>query len=252
MSWLMQGDCLERLAEVPDGSVDMVFADLPYGVTANKWDMPIDLTALWKHLLRVGKPRAAFVFTATQPFETTLICSQKTLFRYDLIWEKTHCSNPFQAKYRPLSQHESVCVFGSGRGVYNAQKVMRETGRKGDSFLRSGKNGMSFRGKDINDKKSPATTYSYNSLRNPKSVLRFALGARQFSIHPAQKPVALLDWLIRTYSNEGETVLDPTMGSGTTGVTCAQTGRCFIGIEKDATYFAAAKKRIKKAESEAS
>lgn len=242
MPTLLQGDCLEQLSHVADGSVDMVFADLPYGVTANKWDTCIPLAPLWDHLLRIGKPRCAYVFTATQPFATTLINSQPKLFRYDLVWSKPMATNFLNANFRPLRAHENVIVFSRATAnpnsnthmVYNPQMVAG----KPYIIYRRGKNTANY-----NHTRGVPKDGTVNATGNryPRSIVAFCGDSR---VHPTQKPVALLEWLIRTYSNEGDTILDPVMGSGTTGVACRNTGRAFIGIEQDAAYYATACARI--------
>jgi site-specific DNA-methyltransferase (adenine-specific) len=206
---LLQGDCLEQLAHIPDGCVDMCFSDLPYGVTANKWDSVIPFEPLWNHLLRVGKKNCAFVFTATQPFATSLINSQPKLFRYDLIWEKNRPGRFVHAKRMPLSSHETLLIFYRPPCTYNAQMVTGETySRKHSNYKRS--NGSCIRpGK----RALPDTVYEG---RYPRSILRISKDEK--TVHPTQKPVALLEWLIKTYSTALDIILDPVMGSGSTGV----------------------------------
>lgn len=233
---LHQGDCLDVLPMLPDASVDMVFADLPYGVTANKWDTPIPLEPLWAELLRIGKPRCAYVFTATQPFATTLICSQRKLFRYDLIWEKPNAVGFLNANKSPLRAHESLLLFSCKAARYNPQ--MRIVNRSLPA--------MHSKANRCYNTSLSVTTVSGNK-RFPRSVLYIDHDrecGRLRKLHPTQKPVALLEWLIKTYTNEGDTVLDPTMGSGTTGVACLNTGRSFVGIELDQNYFKVASDRI--------
>lgn len=238
------GDCLEVLPTLPDASVDLVLADLPYAhmvagklrkCTANKWDTPIDLAALWVQLRRVGKERCAFIFTATQPFATALINSWHKGFRYDLIWEKNKATCHVHCKRFPLRAHESVIVFGSGGLIYNPQKT---PGKPYDNYNRKAQKEKTYSsvGKRRNGNK--------DGTRYPRSVLRFRHSHNVH--HPSQKPVALMEWIVRTYSNPGDTVLDPTMGSATTGVACLNTDRKFIGIEKDATYFSISQQRIAK------
>lgn len=238
---LLHGDCLSLIPSIPDGSVSMVFADLPYThmrggrvrrCTDNAWDRPIDLAALWAELLRVAKGNAAFVFTGTQPFTTALINSQPKLFQYSLVWEKSRCTGVFLAKRQPLRYHEDVPVFYRKQPIYNAQL---EQG-KPYKFTR-----CASKSRTVGSGKQIATAANNDGQRFPKSVLRFASEVGQ---HPTQKPVALLEWLIRTYSNPGDMILDPTCGSGTTLVACHNTGRRGIGIEKNADYFAVAQRRI--------
>lgn len=230
MPFLMHGDCFEKMRDIPDGSVDMVFCDLPYGVTKNRWDAVIPFEPLWEQLLRVGKKNCAFVFTATQPFATALINSQPKLFRYDLVWQKRP-TGQLNCKWRPMNEHESILVFGQGR--YNAQKTARSKPRRVGA--KNGKGGESY-GEQRREAERCLTHFE------PTSINYFAQD--NGGLHPTQKPVALLEWLIKTYSNPGDIVLDPTMGSATTGVACINTGRHFIGIEKDPDYFEVARKRI--------
>lgn len=233
------GDCLEVLPTI-EGPIDMVFADLPYGVTANKWDSVIPFEPLWRELLRVGKKNCAYVFTATQPFATALICSQPKLFRYDLVWCKTAATGYANAKYRPMAAHEQILIFSYAtanpmsalRMTYNPQKT------QGKPYIRHCDTRSSNYGTQL-DSRNPRLNASGD--RHPRSYVTLPSGRMG---HPTQKPVALLEWLIKTYSNPGDTILDPVMGSGTSGVACLNTGRNFIGIEKDPHYFRTAIKRI--------
>lgn len=244
---LLHGDCLTELSQVPDASVQMVFADLPYGVTANKWDVVIPFEPLWDELLRIGKPRCAYVFTGTQPFATNLICSQRKLFRYDLIWEKSMASGSMNACKMPLRAHEAILLFYRYLPVYNPQ--MRPGNGRKETRLRKPSYSPTY-----NKHRAPST-YVNGQPRFPRSVVYFDKcrdkNGHNQRMHPTQKPVALLEWLIKTYSNPGDVILDPTMGSGTTGVACSTTGRSFIGIEKDAQYFEVACKRIAEAQAAA-
>jgi len=248
----MQGDCLDKMRGIPAGSVDMVLTDPPYGTTACKWDSVIPLAPMWEQLKRVIKPNGAIVMTASQPFTTTLISSNLKMFKYCWIWQKERPSNFFQAKFAPLNQFEDVCVFSQG-GCNNGTKnpmqyypqgltdidAVRENSNTGGGV------GIGKGWQALNGKKYKATKSGY-----PKNILAYATEKR--GGHPTQKPVALMEYLIRTYTNKGETVLDFTMGSGTTGVACVNTGRNFIGIELDADYFAIAEKRIAEAQRSAS
>jgi site-specific DNA-methyltransferase (adenine-specific) len=235
---LMHGDCLERMAEIPDGSVDMVLTDPPYGTTACKWDSVIDLPQMWAHLKRVIKPNGAIVMTASQPFTSILVSSNYAMFRHEWIWQKNCGSNFATLKHNPFKEHESAIVFGEGPTVFNAIRQERSAGGKAmvKSCKYAGKGGGEAIGEMATDKanRDPNT-------RHPSSVQKFNV---QRGHHPTQKPVALMEYLIKTYTNEGETVLDFTMGSGTTGVACVNTGRAFIGIELDEGYFKVAQERI--------
>lgn len=233
---LMLGDCLERMREIPDGSVDMVLCDLPYGTTACKWDVLIPFDKLWEQYRRVCKPSGAIVLTASQPFTTLLVGSQIGIFRYSWVWEKEQGSNFQHAKRQPLKVHEDICVFYKDQCVYNPQ------GLQDCNIVKSNK------GKGGNlghcSSESVRSTYTQSKTGYPRSVQKFS---RDRGLHPTQKPVGLCEYLIKTYTQEGEVVLDNTMGSGTTGVACVNTGRNFIGIEKDEGYFNIAKERIDKA-----
>ena len=234
MIQLLHGDCLELMQAIPDGSVDMILCDLPYGTTACKWDTVIPFEPLWAQYRRIAKKSAAIVLTASQPFTTALIASNMREFRYCWVWEKTRASNPYLANHQPLRAHEDVCVFG---GVaYYPQKT------EGAAYTISPKAGGRVASDDRSN--SPAFAGKVASGRFPRSVVRLSNSSAEMGLHPTQKPVALMEYLIRTYTREGETVLDNCMGSGTTGVACANTGRSFIGIEKDDKYFAIASERI--------
>lgn len=226
---LMQGDCLERMAEIPDGSVDMILCDLPYGTTQNKWDSVIPFEPLWAHYWRVLKKNGAVVLTAAQPFTSALVMSQPKAFKYQWVWEKSAATGHLNARNQPMRNNEDVLVFYYERVTYNPQglvhlgKVTRRGGN-GGNFGESGKaNFQEF------------TNY-------PRSILKIPSEGK--TVHPTQKPVALMEYLIKTYTNEGETVLDNCAGSGTTGAACVNTGRKFIGIERDEGYFNIAQDRI--------
>jgi site-specific DNA-methyltransferase (adenine-specific) len=221
------------MKEIPDGSVDMVLADPPYGTTACKWDSIIPLDPMWKHLKRVIKPNGAIVMTASQPFTTTLISSNMKMFKYCWVWDKKIPSGMSYARFQPMRRSEDAIVFCAGKTVYNAQMVLREKPIKGG--------GMS-KGETTNNQKLKALKKTYTH-KNPTNIIEFDK-VRRGSVHPTQKPVALMEYLIKTYTNEGETVLDFTMGSGTTGLAAKNLSRNFIGIELDETYFNIAKDRI--------
>lgn len=232
---LKHGDCLERMKEIPDGSVDMVLTDPPYGTTSCKWDSVIPLEPMWEHLKRIIKPNGAIVMTASQPFTTTLIASNMKMFKYCWVWEKTLGTNPMLTKKQPFRKHEDICVFYFKQPTYNPQMV--EGKPYTDTARESGLDAIN--GGTRGTKKAIKNT----GTRYPSSVQKFSNG-NNGNVHPTQKPVALMEYLIRTYTNECETVLDFTMGSGTTGVACGNTGRNFIGIEMDVDYFAIARQRI--------
>ena len=225
----MQGDCLERMKEIPDGSVDMVLTDPPYGTTACKWDTVIDLPLMWEQLKRVIKPNGAIVLTASQPFTSALVMSNPKMFKYCWVWSKKSASNVLNAKSSPLKTHEDIAVFGGGY-----IPIMT----KGQGRWKGGKKSPS----EIDGTSIPNRYWS--ELYYPKSIVEFSNASHVGKVHPTQKPVALMEYLIRTYSHKEETVLDFTMGSGTTGVACKNLGRNFIGIELDQGYFDIAQQRI--------
>lgn len=227
---LLMGDCLELMRNIPDGSVDMILCDLPYGTTQNKWDSVITFADLWREYERVGK--GAIVLNAAQPFTSALVMSKPDWFRYTWVWEKSAATGHLNAKRMPMKLHEDIVVFSKASPSYIPQGLIPF-----NKLNRRGSNGTNF-GKSGNENFQEFTNY-------PRSILRFANDPKP--VHPTQKPVALMEYLIRTYTNEGETVLDNTMGSGTTGVACMNTGRRFIGIERDAKYFEIAKQRIQDA-----
>lgn len=226
---LLQGDCLERMKEIEAGSVDMVLTDPPYGTTACKWDTVIDLDQMWEQLKRIVKPNGAIVMTASQPFTTALIGSNPKWFKYCWVWDKRRVSNPQLAKHQPLKHHEDVIVFsnGGGRAPYYPQGLQ--------DVVKPRKKDSSSLGHCVRK------DYVQTKTGYPKTIQTFPFEAGH---HPTQKPVALMEYLIRTYTNEGETVLDFTMGSGTTGVACKNLNRNFIGIELDENYFRIARDRI--------
>jgi site-specific DNA-methyltransferase (adenine-specific) len=233
---LIQGDCLEKMKEIPDGSIDAIITDPPYGTTACKWDAVIPLDAMWEQLKRIIKPNGAIVLFGSQPFTSALVMSNIKMFKYNWVWDKKIPSGMSYARYQPMRQHEDVVVFCDGRTTYNAQKTLRNKPIKGG--------GMS-KGETTNNQNLKALKKTYTH-KNPTTLISFDK-VRRGSVHPTQKPVALMEYLIKTYTNEGETVLDFTMGSGSTGVACINTNRNFIGIELDEGYFKIAQDRINQA-----
>lgn len=244
MIYLIHGNCLEKMKDIPDGSIDAVITDIPYGTTACKWDNVIPFEQMWEQLKRVTKKNGAMVFTASQPFTSILVMSNLDMFKHSWIYKKRCTSNFAQAKYAPMKEHEDILVFAEGRVNYYPIKEERQG---------SGKQRVAYNFSDATRHKSGefvgVMSGKYNEIademRYPSSVQEFnnrASGDRGF--HPTQKPVALMEYLIKTYTNERETVLDFTMGSGTTGVACKNLNRNFIGIEIDKDYFEIATKRI--------
>ena len=233
---LRKGDCLELMKDIPDKSIDAIIADLPYGVTRAKWDSILDLDLLWKQYERIIKPNGAVILFGSQPFTTTLINSNIKDFKYTLVWDKKMKVGMMNCKRMPLRQHEDIMVFYKKQPTYNPQMT---------------------KGKMRNKKIAPTKDFevygqitpidNFNDDYYPSSILEFSNANQKAKSHPTQKPVALMEYLIKTYTNEGEVVLDNTMGSGTTGVACVNTNRGFIGMELDDKYFEIAKERIEKA-----
>ena len=227
------GDCLNILPTLPDDSVDMVMVDLPYGTTACKWDSIIPLDFLWEQYNRICKKNAAMLFTSAQPFTTTLASSNINNFRYEWIWEKPQGTNPMNAKVMPLKSHENILVFYRSKPTYNPQ-MWYSTPYSGFSSDTS-KIGEVYGNQQSKHRDNP------EGSRYPKTVLKFK---QEKGLHPTQKPVGLMEYLIKTYTNEGDTVLDNTMGSGTTGVACVNCNRSFVGIEMDKKYYQISKERV--------
>jgi DNA modification methylase len=242
---LLHGDCLDLLPTLEAGSIDMVLCDLPYGTTACKWDSVIPFEPLWREYKRVCKPNAAIVLTASQPFTTALIASNYGMFRHEWIWQKNCGSNFANLKHAPFKEHENVLCFSRVAPKFNP--VRQERSEAGKAMVRSRSYTAGTGGDYINGALSVDTATRDPDTRHPSSVQKFS---REVGHHPTQKPVALMEYLIRTYTNPGDTVLDNTMGSGTTGVACVNTGRKFIGIERDPDYFAIAQRRIADAQSQ--
>ena len=261
--FLRKGDCLDIMKEIPEGSIDAIITDPPYGTTACKWDSIIPFEDMWKELNRVVKPNGATVLFGSEPFSSALRMSNINNFKYDWIWEKQKASNFMGAKYSPLKYHEIISVFSKKRHEYYPQKYkvlelseILELDKKEMKQLFDNKDydryGKVDRRKSV---KNPKTNKDHigNSIkrtrsadtgyRNPKSVLKINKEVNS-NIHPTQKPVPLMEYLISTYTNENEMVLDFTMGSASTGVACINTNRNFIGIEKDEKYFDIAVNRI--------
>ena len=235
---LYRGDCLKWMSVIPDGSVDMILCDLPYGTTACKWDTVIPFEPLWAQYRRVAKRNAAIVLTATQPFTTALIASNMRDFRYCWVWDKKVGRGHLVAKKRPMARHEDVAVFYRAAPSYRPQMVMKAKPEKGGAVERSRTTICG--GVTTGDRNATVVrTHSY-----PQTILSIGSESNKGKSHPTQKPVALMEYLIRTYTQQGETVLDNCMGSGTTGAACVNTGRNFIGIERDEKYFQIAADRI--------
>lgn len=229
---LYQGDCLEVMKNIPDRSIDLILTDPPYGTTACKWDSIIPFEPMWEQLNRIIKPNGAIVLFSKQPFTSFLICSNFKDYKYSLIWKKDNHDNPMQAKKRFLNITEDISVFYRKQCYYSPQGII-----KVDKITKQGRSNSL-----VDSKINRPTEYRQLYTNYPKNILEFKRDLP--NIHPTQKPVALLEYLIKTYTLEGETVLDFTMGSGSTGVACKNLNRSFIGIELDETYFNIAKERI--------
>lgn len=235
---LRHGDCLELMRDIPDGSVDMILADPPYGTTRNRWDSVIPLDKMWEQFRRIAKEDAAICLFSQQPFTTELINSNIKQFRYEWVWEKTKAGGFLNARRRPMQAHEIITVFSQVAPVYYPQMEPGEPYTK--TAVTDGDGGNYGRFSRV------GVTAVNEGTRFPRTVIKFA-NANNASEHPTQKPVPLLEYLIKTYTRRGGVVLDPCMGSGSTGVACVNTGREFIGMELDAGYFAIAEKRVKEA-----
>ncbi len=237
---LIHGDCLIEMQNIPDKSVDMILSDLPYGRLEADWDITIPFDKLWEQYKRIIKDEGAVVLFASEIFTAKLILSNIDLYRYSLVWRKSKIGRFAQAKLRFLNEHEDIIIFSKGKCSanslikmkYNPQGLLPFNKMKKDT---SNKNGLRNGRKQLPDYYQESTNY-------PKSILEFQSESK--TVHPTQKPVALLEYLIKTYTNEGDLVLDNTMGSGSTGVAAVNTRRNFIGIEKDEKYFEIAKSRI--------
>lgn len=231
---LIFDDCLNAMKNIPDKSIDLILCDLPYGTTACKWDSVIPFEPLWEQYERVIKQHGIIALNAAQPFTSALVMSNPKWFRYDLIWEKDKATGYLNARRMPMRAHESIVIFYEKLPIYNPQM---EEGKPYKSNHKPG---------DSGDCYGEVKHYSWTNegTRFPRSVLQFPVDMKP--IHPTQKPVSLLEYLIKTYSNEGDLVLDNCMGSGSTGVACLNTNRNFIGIEKEEKYFKLASERIRK------
>lgn len=240
---LMQGDCLERIKEISDGSVDMVLADPPYGTTACKWDSIIPLEPMWEQLKRIIKPNGAIVLFGSEPFSSALRMSNINQFKYDWIWEKQQGANFANVNYQPFRVSEIVSVFGLFATSFNRKVPKNYNPQMEDGEPYTCVSGAQKHDTLHNGSAKKGRYKTENSgKRHPRNIIKF--NHDKVKLHPTQKPVALMEYLIKTYTNEGETVLDFAMGSGTTGVACKNLNRNFIGIELDETYFQIAKERI--------
>jgi len=244
MVTLLHGDCLELMRDIPDCSIDMILADLPYGTTACKWDVVIPLEPLWEQYKRIIKSNGAIVLTASQPFTSALVMSNVKMFKYEWVWDKKRGANFANVKTQPFKEHENILVFSKAKHTYNPIKILRT-----EKSLKRYNDTASFKNNGTHNTTGiKRQTVNLEKYRNPRSIIEFNIGEEKRNgenNHPTKKPVALMEYLIKTYTNEGETVLDNVMGSGTTGIACMNTNRNFIGMELDDKYFAIAENRIK-------
>lgn len=239
---LYNDDCFNIFPLIADKSVDAIIADLPYGTTNCKWDSILPLDKLWAEYKRIIKPNGAIVLTSTQPFTSVLIGSNIGMFRYEWIWQKSHATGHLNAKKQPMRQHENICVFYTKQCTYNPQMIKK-------SYLDKRTKSGQFEKVDVYNSFTKVERQIDVTDGYPKTIQYFATPFKggEGGKHPTQKPLRLMEWLIKTYTNENEIVLDNTMGSGTTGVACVKTNRQFIGIEKEKKYFDIAVKRIEEA-----
>lgn len=233
---LIHGDCIQEMQKIPDKSIDLILCDLPYGTTSCKWDVIIPFDKLWEQYERIIKPKGNIILFGTGLFAYKLALSNEKLFRYELIWKKSKCGSPLTAKYMPMKRHENILVFGKSASVYYPQMEKGKPYKR--AYTTNKKNNMEYgiKGASADNK----------GTRYPISILDFAQQwRRQDQVHPTQKPVELFEYLIKTYSNEGDTILDNCMGSGSTMVACVNTNRKGIGIELNEDYFKIAQNRVK-------
>lgn len=232
-----QMDCLDGMKLIPDGSIDMILCDLPYGTTANKWDAIIPFEPLWEQYKRIIKDNGAIVLTASQPFSSALVMSNPKMFKYEWVWDKKIPSGMSYARFQPMRQHEVILVFGKGKPTYNAQMTKR------DKPIKSGGQ------KKLNSESTTLDKYKVDGFKktydykNPTTILPFDK-VRRGSVHPTQKPVELFEYLIKTYTNEGEIVLDNCLGSGTTAIASELNKRKWIGFETENKYIEIINKRL--------
>lgn len=233
---LYKGDCLEIMKDIADKSIDCIICDLPFGTTKNRWDVIIPFDKLWEQYERIIKDNGAILLFGSQPFTSKLILSNEKMFRYDMVWDREKGKDFLNSNRKPLKSHEDICVFYKKQPTYNKQYWYADpyTRTKG----KSKKSGSQYNEHELVD------TSSQDGRRNPLTVLRFPYSAGHGTLHPNQKPIDLLEWLIKTYTNEGEVVLDNCMGSASTIIAAINTSRQWIGIERDDTYFEVAKERV--------
>lgn len=241
---LYQGDCLELMKDIPSHSVDMILCDLPYGgVTKNKWDSALPLDRLWEAYKRITKPNAAIVLFADGMFEANLMLSNPKMWRYNLVWDKVLITGFLNANRMPLRSHEEICIFYDKQPTYHPQKTVGEKNHSCGTKVLNGRENNNYGDFNFVD-----NAEQLGCMKHPRSIIRFQKPHPSKTVHPTQKPVGLCEYLIKTYTDENQLVLDNCMGSGTTGVACVNTSRRFIGIEQDSSYFAKARDRINDAQ----
>lgn len=239
MIQLIKGECIEQMKLIPDSSIDAVITDPPYGTTQCKWDSVIPFEPMWEQLNRIIKPNGAIVLFGAEPFSSTLRVSNIKNYKYDWVWEKTQATGHLNAKKQPLRSNELISVFYKKQCTYNPQKT------QGHKPMNRGMRKLSVQNKtQVYGKATKELPFGGNTDRYPRTNIVFKSDKQKSYLHPTQKPVALMEYLIKTYTNENETILDFTMGSGSTGVAAKNTNRSFIGIELDDKYFEIAENRI--------
>lgn len=234
---LIKGDCLVEMKKIKSKSIDMILCDLPYGTTKNKWDSIIPLDKLWEQYSRIIKDNGVVALTAQTPFDKLLGVSNLKMLRYEWIWEKTSATGHLNAKKMPMKAHENILIFYKKLPTYNPQKTFGHERKVSKAVHKINSKNSTNYGDSVN------TTYD-STERYPRDVIKFKTDKQKLALHPTQKPVALMEYLIKTYTNEEDLVLDSCMGSGTTGVACMNTNRNFIGIELEEKYYNIAKQRI--------
>ncbi len=241
---ILQGDCLELMKDIPDKSIDMILCDLPYGTTKCFWDIVIPFEPLWLQYKRIIKDTGAIVLFGSQPFTTDLIMSNRKMYKYELIWQKSVPTGMAQSSYMPMKYHENICVFYKNLPIFN--KIFSERAESAKNRAKSPLSGSSNKSNHVNLGKQ--TPKQYDPLWvNPKSIIEIKSvpNSGGYKLHPTQKPVKLFEYLIKTYTNEGDLVLDNCAGSGTTGIACINTKRDYILMELDESYYKLINKRIK-------
>lgn len=236
LNTIYHGDCLELMKDIPEKSIDMILCDFPYGTTACKWDNIIPFEPLWTQYKRIIKDNGAIVLTASQPFTSALVMSNIKMFKYCAVWNKKQSGNPLLSKKQLMKSHEDIVIFYKNQCTYNP--IMEKRGIERHKGTKQNLNENSFLGKGEID------TRSFNNLYYPKSIIEISNANKKGKTHPTQKPVALFEYLIKTYTVEGEIVLDNCAGSGTTGIACQNLNRNYILMEKDDKYFEIAKQRL--------